>query len=148
MRSVSRLLLLAALPAALAVSCVSPKVHAELQTSYDQVVAENEAMKVRTDKASTALVECEAKRLRIEEAFSSLLRDTTSQGSQYRTLLRAYTDLEANYDYALKNNNSLAAANLRENKAMLEQMEKIARRLASKEDSLKREQDRDRKSVV
>ena len=142
MRSVSRLLLLAALPAALAVSCVSPKVHAELQTSYDQVVAENEAMKVRTDKASTALVECEAKRLRIEEAFSSLLRDTTSHGSQYRTLLRAYTDLEANYDYALKNNNSLAAANLRENKAMLEQMEKIARRLASKEDSLKREQDR------
>ncbi|KRO76163.1 MAG: hypothetical protein ABR86_07120, partial [Cryomorphaceae bacterium BACL23 MAG-120924-bin60] len=142
MRSVSRLLLLAALPATMAVSCVSPKVHAELQTNYDQVVAENEAMKVRTDKASTALVECEAKRLRIEEAFSSLLRDTTSQGSQYRTLLRAYTDLEANYDYALKNNNSLAAANLRENKAMLEQMEKIARRLASKEDSLKREQDR------
>ena len=80
---------------------------------------------MRTDKASTALVECEAKRLRIEEAFSSLLRDTTSQGSQYRTLLRAYTDLEANYDYALKNNNSLAAANLRENKAMLEQMEKL-----------------------
>ena len=56
MRSVSRLLLLAALPATMAVSCVSPKVHAELQTNYDQVVAENEAMKVRTDKASTALV--------------------------------------------------------------------------------------------
>jgi hypothetical protein len=45
MRSVFRLLLLAALPAALAVSCVSPKVHAELQSSYDQVVAENEALK-------------------------------------------------------------------------------------------------------
>ena len=142
MRSVFRLLLLAALPAALAVSCVSPKVHAELQSSYDQVVAENEALKVRSDKAATALVECEAKRARIDEAFTSLLRDTTAQGGQYRKLLRSYKDLEANYDYALKNNNSLAAANLRENKAMLEQMEKIAQRLASKEDSLKREQDR------
>jgi glutathionylspermidine synthase len=130
MRTVSRLFLLAALPAALAVSCVSPKVHAELQSNYDLVVAENEAMKVRTDKASTALVECEAKRARIDEAYTSLQRDTTQHGSQYRTLLRKYQDLEANYDYALKNNNTLAAANLRENKVMLEQMEKIAQRLA------------------
>ncbi len=140
--TLSRLLLVAALPAVFAASCVSPKVHAELQSSYDQMVAENEALKVRSDKAVTDLVECEAKRARLDEAFSSLQRDTTQQGSQYRKLLRSYKDLEANYDYALKNNNSLAAANLRENKAMLEQMEKIAQRLASKEDSLKREQDR------
>ena len=123
-------------------SCVSPKVHTELQERYDLMVAENEALKVRSNGAQTDLIECQAKKARLDEAYTALQRDTIQQGVEYRKLLRSYKDLESNYEYALKNNNSLAAANLRENKAMLEQMEKIAQRLASKEDSLRREQDR------
>ena len=140
--SALRFVLLLGASAAITVSCVSPKVHAELQSRYDQLVSDNESLKVNSDKALTDLTECEAKRREITEAYNALIRDTVNQGKQYRKLLRSYKDLDANYNYALKNNSSLVAANLRENKAMLEQMEKIAQRLASKEDSLMREQDR------
>lgn len=140
--SALRFVLLLGASAAITVSCVSPKVHAELQSRYDQLVSDNESLKVNSDKALTDLTECEAKRREITEAYNALIRDTINQGKQYRKLLRSYKDLDANYNYALKNNSSLVAANLRENKAMLEQMEKIAQRLASKEDSLMREQDR------
>lgn len=140
--SALRFVLLLGASAAITVSCVSPKVHAELQSRYDQLVSDNESLKVNSDKALTDLTECEAKRREITETYNALIRDTINQGKQYRKLLRSYKDLDANYNYALKNNSSLVAANLRENKAMLEQMEKIAQRLASKEDSLMREQDR------
>jgi chemotaxis protein MotB len=59
-----------------------------------------------------------------------------------RKLQRAYRDLNSNYEYALQNNSRLVQQNLAENKTMLERMEGLAVRLAAKEDSLKREQDR------
>jgi chemotaxis protein MotB len=75
-------------------------------------------------------------------AIEGLIQDSIKNGRRYRKLKKSFDDLNANYEYALENNSSLVAANLRENKVMLEQMEGLAKRLAAKEDSLMLEQNR------
>tara|TARA_B100000780_G_scaffold278321_1_gene251462 strand:+ start:1033 stop:2019 length:987 start_codon:yes stop_codon:yes gene_type:complete len=123
-------------------SCVSPKVHSELQTSYEIIVGENEKLKSTTDRATTDLKEISSDIDILKASMEDIIIDTISWGRKYRKLNRSFDDLSANYDYALNNNSSLVAANLRENKIMLEQMESMAKRLATKEDSLGLEQSR------
>lgn len=127
---------------ALLSACVSPKKYSELQSSYDATVQRAESLKVEAEKARVAANESEAQKSKALAALNVAIKDTTAQGAEMRKLQRAYRDLNSNYEYALKNNSRLVQENLTENKAMLERMEALAARLAAKEDSLKREQDR------
>lgn len=123
-------------------ACVSPKKYSELQTSYDATVQRAEALKVDAEKARIAANESEAQKAKALAALDEAIKDSVNQGAEMRKLQRAYRDLNANYEYALKNNSRLVQQNLIENKAMLERMESLAARLAAKEDSLMREQER------
>ena len=123
-------------------SCVSPKVHNELQDSYDNILNENQILKTTSDRAKTDLKEILSDMEVIEIAIQGLIQDSIKNGRRYRKLKKSFDDLNANYEYALENNSSLVTANLRENKVMLEQMEGLAKRLAAKEDSLMLEQNR------
>lgn len=127
---------------ALLSACVSPKKYSELQSSYDATVQRAEALKVEAEKARIAANESEAQKIKALAALDEAIKDSVSQGAEMRKLQRAYRDLNANYEYALKNNSRLVQQNLTENKAMLERMESLAARLAAKEDSLMREQER------
>lgn len=127
---------------ALLSACVSPKKYSELQSSYDATVQRAEALKVEAEKARIAANESEAQKVKALAALDEAIKDSVSQGAEMRKLQRAYRDLNANYEYALKNNSRLVQQNLTENKAMLERMESLAARLAAKEDSLMREQER------
>jgi chemotaxis protein MotB len=123
-------------------SCVSPKVHSELQESYNTIVDENQILKSTTDRAETNLKEISSDVKVMRMALETLISDSISEGRKYRKLKKSFDDLNANYQYAINNNSSLVAANLRENKIMLEQMESLAKKLGAKEDSLKLEQSR------
>ncbi len=127
---------------ALLSACVSPKKYSELQSSFDASVQRAEALKVDAEKARISASESEAQKLKALAALDAAIKDTSAQGVEMRKLQRAYRDLNSNYEYALQNNSRLVQQNLTENKAMLERMEGLAVRLAAKEDSLKREQDR------
>ena len=124
------------------VSCVSPKVHNELQDSYDNIIDENQILKTTSDRAKTNFKEISSDMEDLKIAIEGLIQDSIKNGRRYRILKKSFDGLNANYEYALENNSSLVAANLRENKVMLEQMEGLAKRLAAKEDSLMLEQNR------
>ena len=135
-----RLLTTLSLIALLVSSCVTPKVHNELQSSYDTLVHANESMKEASDKATTAHREALSDLKKAASNLDQAIEDSTAMGQRYRKLQRAHSDLNANFEYALANNSQLVQANLRENKSMLEHMEGMATVLSSKEDSLRREQ--------
>tara|TARA_Y100000389_G_C17456490_1_gene518519 strand:- start:1923 stop:2819 length:897 start_codon:yes stop_codon:yes gene_type:complete len=113
-----------------------------LQNSYDTVINENQILKTTSDRAKTDLKEISSDMEVLEIAIQGLVKDSVKSGRRFRKLKKSYDDLNANYEYSLENNSSLVAANLRENKVMLEQMEGLAKRLAAKEDSLMLEQNR------
>jgi len=127
---------------ALLSACVSPKKYSELQSSFDTSVQRAEALKVEAERARISASESDAQKIKALAALELAIKDTTALGVESRKMQRAYRDLNSNYEYALQNNSRLVQQNLTENKTMLERMEGLAVRLAAKEDSLKREQDR------
>jgi chemotaxis protein MotB len=117
-------------------SCVSSKVHKDLQSRYDQL--DSEARKLRATNADYKVEVTELKdaisKLRNDQ--DRLVADTTRLGNEKRTLAQKYDKLSQQYDYMVENNSSLMAASAQENKALLEQLELIQNKLQAKEDSL------------
>ncbi|GAB5555848.1 MAG: OmpA family protein [Schleiferiaceae bacterium] len=123
-------------------SCVTSKVHKDLQAQYQACQDEVEALRNKNREMEENNTELQAKFDRSSQKVESLTADTTQLGNDLRMARRNYDELNKSYEFLLKNNNTLLANNARENKALLTQMEALQTKLQTKEDSLRIEQAR------
>ena len=129
--------LLAIFIAASLASCVSSKVHKELQGQYDEL--STEAGKLRKSNADYE-VQVKEQKDRIstlEGEMKKLVNDTIAMGEKLRDWHNRYDKLNKQYEYVLSNNSTLMAASAKENLALMEQMELLQNKLQAKEDSLR-----------
>lgn len=117
-------------------SCVSSKVHKELQGEYD--ILSTEASGLRKANADfEVLVREQLDAInRMKKQVEALISDTTALGSSMRDFARKNEKLDEQYNMLLTNNKSLVARSAQENKALMEELEILQSRLQAKEDSL------------
>lgn len=121
-------------------SCVSPKIHKELQAKYKEIESENTNLKSENDSLKSDLGSGSSSLKKLKASVVQLKKDTTTQGVKYRQLKSKYRDLNKNYEFLLESNNSLMANNQSENKKLLAKLNVLQKDLHTKEDSLINEQ--------
>ncbi len=117
-------------------SCVTTKVHEQLQAKYDVLAEESEELRKENELKEAENTELSSKLERVETLNSKLERDTVTMAEALRTSEERYSRLNKQYNYLLDNNSTLVAASARENKALMDQLNDLQQRLQAKEDSL------------
>lgn len=120
-------------------SCVTSKVHEDLQAKYDVASTENENLRKQAQQMEVDLKELEAKMNKASKDLKTMEGDTVELGYELRKMKKNYADLNRQYEYLLNNNSTLLADNARQNKALLERLENLQEELEIKEDSLNTE---------
>ena len=123
-------------------SCVTSKVHKDLQAKYKACQDEVNALRNQNREMEESNTELTSKFDKASKKVEQLSADTAQLGNHLRMARKNYDDLNKSYEFLLKNNNTLLANNARENKALLAQMESLQTKLQGKEDSLRLEQER------
>lgn len=134
--------LLIALVALLSTSCVSSKIHKDLQAKYSDLETENTSLRVENEKLEANL---EAANQKISELESELANLKAAKGTSEESLAnlqKKYKELNQSYEYLLDNNNALLASNQKENQHLVDKLNRLQKELNSKEDSLRSEQER------
>lgn len=117
-------------------SCVSTKVHNELQDRYDKLSEEAQGLRSANADYEVQVKEQQDALNKMKGQINKLIKDTTSLGEDIRTWKNKYDKLNKQYEYVLANNSSLMAASAKENKALLAKLELMQSALQAKEDSL------------
>lgn len=131
-----------ALSALLLSSCVSTKLHKELQARYKELQSENTNLRAENDSLQSELGRVSNELQSLQKQMAKMKMDTTALGNDYRKLREKYTDLNKNYEFLLENNNALMASNQAENKKLIAKLNTLQQDLQAKEDSLTNEQQR------
>ncbi len=126
----------AVLAIGLLASCVTPKVHKDLQSRYDALSEEARGLRKANEDCEMLTKEQAASLAKLKTAVKKLENDTTVLGKEIRSWVSKYDNLNKQYEYLLSNNSSLMAASAKENKALMMQLEALQEKLAGKEDSL------------
>lgn len=129
-------LIILALMAVSATSCVSTKVHKTLQDKYDILTNEADQLRQQTETRAAENTELQRELGTVRREVNALVEDTTAKFDNMRALQTKYDRLSKQYDYLLDNNNTLISASARENKALMDQLTAMQSRLQAKEDSL------------
>ena len=131
-----RAILLSILVAGTLGSCVSSKVHKDLQARYDELSTEADKLRKANADYEVEVKEQKDKIARLQSDVKQLVSDTTALGKSMREWMAKYDNLNKQYEYVLDNNNTLMAASARENKELMEKLEVLQSSLQRKEDSL------------
>lgn len=123
-------------------SCVSSKIHKELQAKYKSLETENTELRKENDALSSKLQVAESELARLKKKLEEMRQDTVALASKYHKLQSDFEELNKSYEFLLENNNALLASNQSENKKLMEKLNNLQRELQAKEDSLNREQER------
>lgn len=123
-------------------SCVSGRIHEELQAKYKVIEDENIDLKSANDSLGAGLMIANKDLDRINKEIDGLIKDTTRMGRRARLLFDQYAELNKSYEFLLENNNSLLASNQKENQKLTKRLNKLQAELEAKEDSLNKEQKR------
>lgn len=123
-------------------SCVSSKIHKELQAKYKSIEDLNTDLRQDNDSLSSALTLANVDLSKLSGQVSTLSNDTLRSGKKMRQLRNDYNDLNRSYEFLLANNNSLLASNQRENEKLTKKLNALQSELEAKEDSLNSEQKR------
>ncbi len=121
-------------------SCVTSKIHNELQSKYNEIEKENSDLKSQNETLKSDLEIAQADLKRAKEQLNKLTRDSASRGQAYRSLQEKYRELNKNYEFLLENNSALLASNQAENKKLIAKLDLLQKALHAKEDSLAQEQ--------
>ena len=100
-------------------SCVSSKVHKDLQSRYDALDAEANDLRKANGDYAIQVKELIDKVARLQADLKRLAADTTKLGEDKRQLQEKYKKLNQQYEYVLENNSSLMAASAKENKELI-----------------------------
>ncbi len=123
-------------------SCVSSKIHKELQARFENLESENAAIRKENDELKGQLEVTTNELDQLKARFEALQADTMQLRDKYNALHEKYTALNKSYEFLLENNNALMASNQLENKKLLAKLNSLQKELQSKEDSLNSEQNR------
>lgn len=117
-------------------SCVTSKVHGDLQSKYDVLNTENEKLRLQNQEYEVDIKETKARLDKVEKSLQKMEKDTVNLGYELRAARKNYDELNKQYEFLLNNNSTLLADNARQNKALLERLEDLQEELHAKEDSL------------
>lgn len=117
-------------------SCVTKKVHDELQGRYDLLDAEAVKLRQANGDYQIQVREQQDKIEQLKGEVARLTEEAAMLTKEKEALSEKYRKLNQQYEYALANNSALMAANAKENKELLEQLEQLQTKLQAKEDSL------------
>ncbi len=120
----------------LTVSCVSSKVHKELESKYARLKRENRKLK-DTYKAlqnSSDANELAAKQL--NEEYSKVRSEKKELQSKYDAALASYENLQNSYDALEKNSSAAIASNSKKNRELLSQLEEKEKSLLAERNRL------------
>lgn len=123
-------------------SCVSGRIHEELQAKYKTIEDENIELKSANDSLGAGLMLATNDLARINKEIEGLIKDTTRMGRRARLLFDQYAELNKSYEFLLENNNTLLASNQKENQKLTQRLNTLQAELEAKEDSLNKEQKR------
>ena len=117
-------------------SCVSSKIYEDLQSKYDALKAENEALMARLDEYGGQGESLTVQRLqkeidKLKNDNMELAMDLSAANNKYNRLKESYDALEANSSSAL-------TENLERNRKLLEQLEAKEKSLNEKESRLEK----------
>ncbi len=121
-------------------SCVSTKLHKELQAKYKAIEQDNTELRAANDSLKSELAATADELKRLKADMKKMQADSAASGIAYRSLQEKYRELNKNYEFLLENNNALLASNQAENKKLIEKLNTLQTDLHAKEDSLLREQ--------
>lgn len=123
-------------------SCVSSKIHKELQAKCQAVEVENTELRKANESLSAQLQQTESELARLKNEMAGMVQDTVVLGTRYRKLKSNFKDLNKSYEFLLENNNALLASNQSENQKLMKRLNTLQTELQAKEDSLNTEQER------
>jgi chemotaxis protein MotB len=118
-------------------SCVTSKVHKDLQGRYDALDKEANDLRKANGEYEVQVREQKDRISKLDGDVERLVADTTSLGHQKRQLEEKYAKLSQQYDYLAKNNSALLAQTAAETKVLIEELELLQNKLEAKEDSLR-----------
>lgn len=120
-------------------SCVSLKVHKDLQEKYNLLAKEADQLRISSETRQAENAEMTQLLAKTRDAKTKLIGDTVRMHNNLRELQTRYDRLSRQYDFLVDNNSALMAASASESKALMEQMNALQARLQAKEDSLNTE---------
>ncbi len=123
-------------------SCVSSKIHKELQTRFETLEEENAVLRKENDVLKGQLEISSNELNELKAKYAALQGDTMQLRDRYNALHEKYIALNKSYEFLLENNNALMASNQAENKKLLARLNGLQEELQAKEDSLNSEQNR------
>ena len=117
-------------------SCVSSKIYEDLQSKYDALKAENEALMARLDEFGGQGESLSAQKLQKE--IDKLKSDNMDLAMDLSAAKNKYDRLKESYDALESNSSSALTENLERNRKLLEQLEAKERALNEKESRLEK----------
>lgn len=123
-------------------SCVTAKLHKELQAKYKELDEKNVVLRKENDELKAELGRAKDQVAALTNSLDKLKEETSDQTTKYLEMQDRYKDLNKNYEYLLDNNNALLSSNQAENRKLMARMNTLQTDLQGKEDSLKSEQEK------
>ena len=123
-------------------SCVTTKVHKDLQSRYDILNNENDGLRQKNQEYEVDLKETKALLDKALKTIAQMEKDSVLLGDKLRLSRKKYAELNKQYEFLLTNNSTMLAENAKQNKALLEKLEGLQFSLDAKADSLNLEQEK------
>lgn len=125
--------------AILSSSCVSSKIHEDLQDKYDELRAENESLMADLDNVDG---ESTIELGKLKERLSSAQSEKTKAEMELAALKNNYDRLQESYNALEANSSENLTENLDRNRKLLEQLEAKEAELNAKEQELNKQEER------
>ncbi len=114
---------LLAIAGVLATSCVSSKVHKELESKYARLKRENRKLRDEYKDLKKTSDACELGVQQLNDAFNTLRAEKKELQSQYDATVKNYENLKSSYDALEKNSSAAIASNSQKNRELLAELE-------------------------
>lgn len=121
-------------------SCVSSKIHKDLQAKYKDLQQTNTGLRSERDSLSARLDEALQRNKDLKLAMADLQSKNEKKEEELSKMMDKYRSLNRSYEGLLQNNNELLSSSQKENEKLTKRLAKLQRKLGEKEDSLRREQ--------
>lgn len=121
-------------------SCVTSKIHKELQAKYKDLEGTNLELREENDALKANLGTTQDELESTKQSMEKLQQEHDALQASHASLESRYRDLNKNYEFLLENNNALMASNQAENQKLIKKLDMLQKELQAKEDSLTSEQ--------
>ncbi|MEN8137517.1 MAG: OmpA family protein [Bacteroidota bacterium] len=118
-------------------SCVSSKIHNDLQSKYDRVLGERDILEEENINLRSNLADCQNRLSKVSHELSALKEEADLLGRKYSALEKDHAALKESYIMLTNRSDALLAKNAKKNLELLEELEKARILLAEEGSKLK-----------